>query len=103
MVSRPAKGSHRVFMHLKLAEHVSLSGAHDDDAKNYEEKKLAERSKTRGKQSDRYPLFVSWSDEDQGCSIKLSWSVARRLTMSSNPTTFAPLTAQPLRKMKASN
>ena len=28
-------------------------------------KMLAERSKTRGKPSDRYPLFVSWSDEDQ--------------------------------------
>src|SRR5580704_6225340 len=28
-------------------------------------KMLAERSKTRGKPSDRYPLFVSWSDKDQ--------------------------------------
>ena len=28
-------------------------------------KMLAERSKTCGKPSDRYPLFVSWSDEDQ--------------------------------------
>jgi len=28
-------------------------------------KMLAERSKTRGKPSDRYPLFVPWSDEDQ--------------------------------------
>ena len=28
-------------------------------------KMLAERSKTRGKPSDRYPLFVSWSDEDE--------------------------------------
>ena len=59
------KGSHRVFKHPKLAEHVSLSGADGDDARNYEEKMLAERSKMRGKPSDRYPLFVSWSDEDQ--------------------------------------
>ena len=28
-------------------------------------KMLAERSETRGKPSDRYPLFVSWSDEDE--------------------------------------
>jgi hypothetical protein len=28
-------------------------------------KMLTERSKTRGKPIDRYPLFVSWSDEDQ--------------------------------------
>jgi hypothetical protein len=28
-------------------------------------KVLPERSKMRGKPSDRYPLFVSWSDEDQ--------------------------------------
>jgi hypothetical protein len=28
-------------------------------------KMLAERSKMRGKPSDRYPLFVSWSDKDQ--------------------------------------
>jgi hypothetical protein len=28
-------------------------------------KMLAERSKTRRKPSDRYPLFVSWSDKDQ--------------------------------------
>jgi hypothetical protein len=28
-------------------------------------KMLAERSKTRGKPSDRYPLFVSWSEKDQ--------------------------------------
>jgi len=34
------KGSHRVFKHPKLAE----------------------RSKMRGKPSDRYALFVSWSD-----------------------------------------
>ena len=35
------KGSHRVFKHPKLAEHVSLSGADGDDAKNYEEKNVA--------------------------------------------------------------
>ena len=29
------------------------------------EKMLGEASKTRGKPSERYPLFVSWSDEDQ--------------------------------------
>src|SRR5271154_2351835 len=34
------KGSHRVFKHLKSAEHVSLSGADGDDAKNYEEKNV---------------------------------------------------------------
>jgi hypothetical protein len=28
-------------------------------------KMLSERSKTRGKPSDRYPLFVAWSDKDQ--------------------------------------
>jgi hypothetical protein len=28
-------------------------------------KMTAERSETRGKSSNRYPLFVSWSDEDQ--------------------------------------
>ncbi len=34
------KGSHRVFKHSKLAEHVSLAGADGDDAKNYEEKNV---------------------------------------------------------------
>jgi len=34
------KGSHRVFKHPKLVEHVSLSGADSDDAKNYEEKNV---------------------------------------------------------------
>jgi hypothetical protein len=65
MVSRSAKSSHRVFKHPKLAEHVSLSGADGDDAKNYEEKNVVRAIETRGKQSDRYPLFVSWSDKDQ--------------------------------------
>ena len=35
------KGSHRVFKHPKLGEHVSLSGADGDNAKNYEEKNVA--------------------------------------------------------------
>jgi len=30
-----------VFKHPKLGEHVSLSGADGDDAKNYEEKNVA--------------------------------------------------------------
>jgi predicted RNA binding protein YcfA (HicA-like mRNA interferase family) len=34
------KGSHRVFKHPKLQEHVSLSGADGEDAKNYEEKNV---------------------------------------------------------------
>jgi hypothetical protein len=48
-----------------LAEHVSLSGADGDDAKNYEEKNVARAIQMHGKLSDRYPLFVAWSDEDQ--------------------------------------
>ena len=59
------KGSHRVFKHPKLAEHVSLSVQTVTTPRTMKKKMLAERSKTRGKPSDRYPLFVSWSDEDQ--------------------------------------
>ena len=59
------KGSHRVFKHPKLAEHVSLSGADGDDAKNYEEKNVGRAIENARKPTDRYPLFVSWSDEDQ--------------------------------------
>jgi hypothetical protein len=33
--------------------------------KTMKKKMLAERSKMRGKPSDRYPLFVSWCDKDQ--------------------------------------
>ena len=59
------KGSHRVFKHPKLAEHVSLQVQTVTTPRTMKKKMLAERSKTRGKPSDRYPLFVSWSDEDQ--------------------------------------
>jgi len=36
-VSRGGKGSHRNFVHPRLAKVVTLSGNEDDDAKSYQE------------------------------------------------------------------
>ena len=61
-----------MFKHIKLAEHVSLSGANGEDAENYEEKDVGKAIQTRGKPSDRYPVFVSWSDKQPGVHWLLS-------------------------------
>src|SRR6266403_4168234 len=59
------KGSHRVFKHPKLAENVSLSVQRVTTSRTMKKRMLPERSKMHGKPSDRYPLFVAWSEEDQ--------------------------------------
>jgi predicted RNA binding protein YcfA (HicA-like mRNA interferase family) len=43
--SRPGKGSHTVWEHPKLRDHVTLSGNDGDDAKPYQEKQVKDAIK----------------------------------------------------------
>lgn len=58
------KGSHRKFRHAKAT--VILSGHDGDDARHYQEKRVAKLSGSQSMKSEnKYLKFVLWSDDDQ--------------------------------------
>jgi predicted RNA binding protein YcfA (HicA-like mRNA interferase family)/predicted RNase H-like HicB family nuclease len=64
---RGGKGSHRNYVHPKVARPITIAGKPGDDAKRYQVRAVAacNRGVKKMKDSAKYAKIVEWSDEDQ--------------------------------------
>ncbi len=59
------RGSHRIFKHPNISQHIVISGHESDDATTTKKRTSKRQLSVPAKPSDRYRMYVEWSEEDQ--------------------------------------